>query len=249
MSSNTPEAPVRKAGAREWLGLAVLALPTLLISLDRSVLYLVLPRLAEGLRPTDTHPLWIMDIHGFLIVAPRVLPEHEDPDAGRIDLFNVLLSLVSVLSVIFGLGGGHVAGGGGPVDGAVGRRVDPRRPHGSDPRQALPARHGHRGVPAHRHDRLHDARFRRPGRRPAAAPGRLRDHLHQCGSVRGAQHQHGRRVCAAGAWRVRGGAAISLTMLRKRPSSSRDDSRSINSSKLEIVTCPHTVGPVHRPVA
>ncbi|MDI3423938.1 MFS transporter [Streptomyces luteolus] len=225
MSSNAPEAPARKAGSREWLGLAVLALPTLLISLDQSVLYLALPHLAEGLRPTGTQTLWIMDIYGFLIagflitmgtlgdrigrrkllmtgavavgltsvaaaystsaegliatrallgvaaatlmpstlalisnmfqdphqkgraiavwascfmggtalgpvvggtlleyfwwgsvfllgvpvmvlllaVAPFVLPEYKDPNAGRIDLASVLLSLVSILSVIFGL--------------------------------------------------------------------------------------------------------------------------------------------------
>ncbi|MDQ8706195.1 MFS transporter [Streptomyces sp. LHD-70] len=69
MSSNAPEAPVRKAGSREWLGLAVLALPTLLISLDQSVLYLALPHLAEGLQPTGTQTLWIMDIYGFLIAG------------------------------------------------------------------------------------------------------------------------------------------------------------------------------------
>lgn len=225
MSSNAPEATVRKAGSREWLGLAVLALPTLLIALDQSVLFLALPHLAEGLRPSGTQTLWIMDIYGFLIagflitmgtlgdrigrrkllmigavavgltsiaaaystsaealivtrallgvaaatlmpstlalisnmfqdpyqrgraiavwascfmggtalgpvvggtlleffwwgsvfllgvpimvllliVAPRVLPEYKDPNAGRIDLVSVLLSLVSILSIIYGL--------------------------------------------------------------------------------------------------------------------------------------------------
>ncbi|MEV0321449.1 MFS transporter [Streptomyces sp. NPDC050658] len=225
MSSKTAEVPARKAGAREWLGLAVLALPTLLISLDQSVLYLALPHLADALHPTGTQTLWIMDIYGFLIagflitmgtlgdrvgrrkllligavavgltsvaaaystsvealivtrallgvaaatlmpstlalisnmfqdpyqrgraiavwascfmggtalgpvvggvlleyfwwgsvfllgvpvmallliLAPVVLPEYKDPDAGRIDLLSVLLSLVSILSVIYGL--------------------------------------------------------------------------------------------------------------------------------------------------
>ncbi|GLF98826.1 MFS transporter [Streptomyces yaizuensis] len=69
MSSHPPEAPPQKAGKREWLGLAVLALPTLLISLDQSVLYLALPHLAEGLNPTGTQTLWIMDIYGFLIAG------------------------------------------------------------------------------------------------------------------------------------------------------------------------------------
>ncbi len=49
--------------------LAVLALPTLLISLDQSVLYLALPHLAADIRPTGTQTLWIMDIYGFLIAG------------------------------------------------------------------------------------------------------------------------------------------------------------------------------------
>jgi hypothetical protein len=38
-----------KAGRREWLGLVVLALPTLLLSLDFSALYLALPHLSADL--------------------------------------------------------------------------------------------------------------------------------------------------------------------------------------------------------
>ena len=51
---------------QQWWGLAVLALPTLLLSLDFSVLYLALPSLAEELAPTGSQELWIMDIYGFL---------------------------------------------------------------------------------------------------------------------------------------------------------------------------------------
>jgi len=39
----------------------------------------------------------------LLVLGPRVLPEYRDPDAGRLDPLSVLLSLGSVLSVIFGL--------------------------------------------------------------------------------------------------------------------------------------------------
>ncbi|MGV9313499.1 MFS transporter [Streptomyces sp. NPDC003691] len=64
-----PSSPVRRAGAREWAGLAVLALPTLLISLDQSVLFLALPHLAESLAPSGSQTLWIMDIYGFMIAG------------------------------------------------------------------------------------------------------------------------------------------------------------------------------------
>lgn len=68
MGSSTTQ-PQARAGVREWLGLGVLALPTLLISLDQSVLYLALPHLAEALRPSSTQALWIMDVYGFMIAG------------------------------------------------------------------------------------------------------------------------------------------------------------------------------------
>ncbi|WP_037362146.1 MFS transporter [Amycolatopsis orientalis] len=57
------------AGRREWLGLAVLALPTVLLSLDMSVLHLAVPHLAADLRPSSTQLLWIIDIYGFMIAG------------------------------------------------------------------------------------------------------------------------------------------------------------------------------------
>ncbi|WP_216215675.1 MFS transporter [Amycolatopsis aidingensis] len=57
------------AGRREWTGLAVLALPTLLLSLDLSVLHLAVPHLAADLRPSSSELLWIIDIYGFLIAG------------------------------------------------------------------------------------------------------------------------------------------------------------------------------------
>lgn len=57
------------AGRREWLGLAVLALPTLLLSIDLGVLYLALPKLSLDLAPTTTQTLWIMDIYAFMTAS------------------------------------------------------------------------------------------------------------------------------------------------------------------------------------
>nr|WP_018810460.1 hypothetical protein [Salinispora pacifica] len=50
-----------RAGRREWVGLAVLALPTLLLALDLNVLYLALPQLSADLAPDAAQLLWIMD--------------------------------------------------------------------------------------------------------------------------------------------------------------------------------------------
>ncbi|MET0131960.1 MAG: MFS transporter, partial [Kibdelosporangium sp.] len=60
---------VPRAGRREWIGLAVLALPTLLLALDMSVLYLALPHLGADLGASSSQLLWIMDIYAFMIAG------------------------------------------------------------------------------------------------------------------------------------------------------------------------------------
>ncbi|APU14893.1 MULTISPECIES: MFS transporter [Actinoalloteichus] len=57
------------AGAREWLGLAVLALPTLLIAMDMTVLHLAVPALTADLAPSGAQLLWILDVYGFLVAG------------------------------------------------------------------------------------------------------------------------------------------------------------------------------------
>ncbi|MEX1034305.1 MAG: MFS transporter [Cellvibrionaceae bacterium] len=65
-----PQAQVPgKASAREWWGLAVLVLPTVLLALDMTVLHLAAPRLSADLRPTSAQLLWILDIYGFMIAG------------------------------------------------------------------------------------------------------------------------------------------------------------------------------------
>ncbi|MCP2327624.1 DHA2 family multidrug resistance protein-like MFS transporter [Hamadaea flava] len=56
-----------RAGWREWAGLGVLALPTLLVSIDVFVMLLALPHISEALGATSTQQLWIMDIYGFML--------------------------------------------------------------------------------------------------------------------------------------------------------------------------------------
>ncbi len=63
---------VRKATRREWIGLAVIALPCLLYSMDLTVLYLAVPHLTADLKPTSAQLLWISDIYGFLIAGSLI---------------------------------------------------------------------------------------------------------------------------------------------------------------------------------
>ncbi|OKJ48539.1 MFS transporter [Streptomyces sp. CB02009] len=58
-----------KAGRKEWIGLGILALPTLLVALDVFVLLLALPHLSADLGADSNQQLWIMDIYGFLVAG------------------------------------------------------------------------------------------------------------------------------------------------------------------------------------
>jgi MFS transporter, DHA2 family, multidrug resistance protein len=60
--------PARATG-RVWAGLAVLALPTLLVSMDLTVLHLAVPHISADLRPSSAQMLWIVDIYGFLVAG------------------------------------------------------------------------------------------------------------------------------------------------------------------------------------
>ena len=58
-----------RAGRQEWTGLTVLALPTLLVTMDMSVLFLAVPKLTRALHPSSVELLWITDIYGFFIAG------------------------------------------------------------------------------------------------------------------------------------------------------------------------------------
>jgi MFS transporter, DHA2 family, multidrug resistance protein len=91
---------VTRAGRREWVGLAVLALPTLLLSLDMSVLYLALPLLSTDLGASATQQLWIMDSYGFLIAGFLVTMGTIGDRIGRRRLLMIGAAAFGVASVV-----------------------------------------------------------------------------------------------------------------------------------------------------
>ena len=62
----------RQAGRREWVGLAVLALPCLLYAMDLTVLNLAVPALSADLKPSGAQLLWVVDVYGFLAAGSLV---------------------------------------------------------------------------------------------------------------------------------------------------------------------------------
>jgi DHA2 family multidrug resistance protein-like MFS transporter len=61
--------PGELAGRREWTGLALLALPALLVAVDITTLLLALPRLSADLHASSVEQLWITDSYGFLVAG------------------------------------------------------------------------------------------------------------------------------------------------------------------------------------
>ncbi|WKU05013.1 MFS transporter [Micromonospora sp. HUAS LYJ1] len=58
-----------KAGRREWIGLAVLVMVTLIISMDMTVLSYALPFITADLEPTSSQLLWITDVYAFVLAG------------------------------------------------------------------------------------------------------------------------------------------------------------------------------------
>ena len=94
-ASTTP-----RAGRREWLGLAVLALPCLVYAMDLTVLNLAVPKLSEDLQPSSAQLLWILDIYGFLVAGLLVTMGTLGDHIGRRRLLLAGAAAFAVASVL-----------------------------------------------------------------------------------------------------------------------------------------------------
>ncbi|MEO6472477.1 MAG: MFS transporter [Aeromicrobium sp.] len=59
----------KRAGAREWIALAVLMIPVLLTSVDNTVLSFALPQVSIALKPSGTQLLWLVDIYPLILAG------------------------------------------------------------------------------------------------------------------------------------------------------------------------------------
>src|SRR5687768_15395654 len=96
MSSETTQ----KATRREWIGLAVIALPCLLYSMDLTVLHLAVPELTVDLQPTAAQLLWIIDIYGFMVAGSLIAAGTLGDRIGRRRLLLAGAAFFGVASVL-----------------------------------------------------------------------------------------------------------------------------------------------------
>jgi len=71
-STNVEQPSPLRAGAREWVGLTVLVLASMVYAMDLTVLHLAVPSLSAVLKPSSAQLLWIIDIYGFLVAGSLI---------------------------------------------------------------------------------------------------------------------------------------------------------------------------------
>src|SRR5688572_7179148 len=89
-----------RATRREWIGLIVLMLPTILIAMDLTVLHLAVPSLSEDLQPSGSQLLWITDIYGFMIAGSLITMGTLGDRIGRRKLLMMGATAFGVASII-----------------------------------------------------------------------------------------------------------------------------------------------------
>jgi DHA2 family multidrug resistance protein-like MFS transporter len=97
------DTPPVRAGRREWIGLAVLALAALLYVMDLTVLHLAVPAISADLQPTSAQLLWIIDVYGFFVAGSLITMGTLGDRIGRRKLLMigaVAFGLVSILAAL-----------------------------------------------------------------------------------------------------------------------------------------------------
>ncbi|MFC4224955.1 MFS transporter [Lysinibacter cavernae] len=89
-----------RAGAKEWIALAALMLPVLLVSVDNTVLSFALPQIAEALQPSATEQLWIIDAYPLVLAGLLVTMGSMGDRFGRRKLLLIGATGFAVISVL-----------------------------------------------------------------------------------------------------------------------------------------------------
>jgi len=94
------EAEDTQAGRREWIGLAVLAVPASTASLELTVTHLALPAIGASLAATSTQLLWIVDIYAFVLAGALITVGKLGDRIGRRRLLLVGAAAYGIASVL-----------------------------------------------------------------------------------------------------------------------------------------------------
>jgi MFS transporter, DHA2 family, multidrug resistance protein len=89
-----------RATRREWIGLAIIALPCIVYAMDLTVLNLAVPSLSADLKPTAAQLLWIVDIYGFLAAGSLLIMGTLGDRIGRRKLLLIGSASFGLLSLV-----------------------------------------------------------------------------------------------------------------------------------------------------
>ena len=89
-----------RATRRDWIGLAVLALPCVLYAMDLTVLNLAVPAISADLRPSSAQLLWIIDIYGFMVAGSLITMGTLGDRIGRRRLLLIGAAAFGITSVL-----------------------------------------------------------------------------------------------------------------------------------------------------
>jgi DHA2 family multidrug resistance protein-like MFS transporter len=103
MQPETETSPPPRAGRKEWIGLAVIALACVLYVMDLTVLHLAVPAISADLRPSSAELLWIIDIYGFLVAGSLITLGTLGDRIGRRRLLMIGVAAFGVASVLAAL--------------------------------------------------------------------------------------------------------------------------------------------------
>src|ERR671914_791318 len=100
MQPETETSPPPRAGRKEWIGLAVIALACVLYVMDLTVLHLAVPAISADLRPSSAQLLWIIDIYGFVVAGSLITMGTLGDRIGRRRLLMIGAGAFGVASVL-----------------------------------------------------------------------------------------------------------------------------------------------------
>jgi DHA2 family multidrug resistance protein-like MFS transporter len=87
-------------GKRAVIGLVILALPTLMMAMDLSILYVAVPALSVDLGANSTEQLWALDLYGFVVAALLITMGNLGDRIGRRRLLLIGAGAFAVVSAV-----------------------------------------------------------------------------------------------------------------------------------------------------